>query len=247
MITENMSQNWERTDSNVYKITKNITIGVNETLIIESGDVLLFGENVHILCMEGKIIAKGTENKPIVFDAVDKKKGWGGIFLDNSSKSRFFNCRFLNIKEPKVGSKFGGVSLIRSYAHFKNSIFENIKMSNGALYIYGGSAKIENCIFNSNSSGGAIRLSSAYRTIFKNCEIKNNKAAYGGGVSISDESFGDFTNCNITNNRAKYEGGGIYCEGMSSIKLLNCNVLENKPDNIKFNQAHIVSLNGSNY
>ena len=68
-----------------------------------------------------------------------------------------------------------------------------------------------------NSYAGGLNCIESTMTI-KNCEIKNNTAAYGGGISFKNNANqSSIIGCLIENNRASDEGGGVYCYNSSPI------------------------------
>lgn len=81
-------------------ITYSVIISEGKTLVVKPGVRVLF-DGYHSLTIKGLIIAEGTEDKPIIFTAVDRPSGsneppqWKGIEISGKKATgRFKNCRF---------------------------------------------------------------------------------------------------------------------------------------------------------
>ena len=62
-------------------IEKDLTVPEDSTLVIEPGARLRMGNDTRIF-VKGRIIAKGTEDKPIIFEGIDKDVYWRGIKIE---------------------------------------------------------------------------------------------------------------------------------------------------------------------
>jgi parallel beta-helix repeat protein len=81
-------------------ITYSIVIPEGKTLVIKPGVRVLF-DGYYSLTIRGLIIAEGTDDKPIIFTAVDRPSGsteppqWKGIEISGKKAAgRFKHCRF---------------------------------------------------------------------------------------------------------------------------------------------------------
>ena len=63
--------------------------------------------------------------------------------------------------------------------------------------------------------------------VITNCIITANHANTGGGIFCDYVSSPKLINCTISGNTARNEGGGIYCWMMSSPRLINCTIRGN--------------------
>jgi parallel beta-helix repeat protein len=81
-------------------ITYSVVISEDKTLVVKPGVRVLF-DGYHALIIKGLIIAEGTDEKPIIFTAIDRPSGsneppqWKGIELSGKKATgRFKHCRF---------------------------------------------------------------------------------------------------------------------------------------------------------
>jgi hypothetical protein len=81
--------------------------------------------------------------------------------------------------------------------------------------------------YNPYSAGGAIFCYGASPTI-SNCIIKNNSAGYfGSGIACAQNSAPNINSCVIKNNSSNNRGGGIYCFYNCDPAISNCVVAQN--------------------
>jgi parallel beta-helix repeat protein len=81
-------------------ITYSIIIPEGKTLVVKPGVRVLF-DGYYSLTIKGLIIAEGTDDKPVIFSAVDRSPGsseppqWKGIEISGKKAAgRFKHCRF---------------------------------------------------------------------------------------------------------------------------------------------------------
>jgi len=140
----------------------------------------------------------------------------GGIYLENDSAPLITDCTITgNLGGWSVG--FGG---------------------GGGIYGDGSTAKITNCIINTNTcgiNGGGIELWSSMAEV-TNCTISDNYtqatgSGYfgGGGVYLRDQTFAIITNCTISDNFGGENGAGIRIYWYSGAVLLNSILWSNSP------------------
>ncbi len=122
----------------------------------------------------------------------------------------------------------GALTVVRNDAIFKSCIFQNNAANpsisgGGAIWFESVSAAFEKCTFTDNTSpnyGGAIAMSSACRTFFRECTFTGNRvdvAGHGqtaaGGAIFNSDSLIQVDNCRFEDNHAGYVAGAIYCGG----------------------------------
>ena len=160
-----------------------------------------------------------------------------------------------------IYSEDSDIILYNSIIGNTNDFYSNVSGDGGAIYVYYGSASIENSTFENNrstDSGGAFYIDNADIYI-TNSIIRNSMASGNGGafcvnsgsaiMNVFDSDiitnygrhggaiyWSSYTNLNIystyiTANRAELNGGGLYLSGGSSILLNNINLLDNRADN----------------
>lgn len=185
-----------------------------EDLVIEPGvRVEFLGNYVFEIEWDGKLIAVGTEDSPIIFTEEEtNEEGWQGIWFNGTlSDSRLIHCQV----EKAVNS---GVRIVNS------------------------SPTIENCSITNNISenGGGMRIVldvSTAELVLKNCTVSNNESSDHGGGIYATASTGSLTlkDCKINNNRnnrnnnhGNYYGGGIYvASAAGGLLLKNCEINAN--------------------
>ena len=192
-------------------VTENIVVAPGESLTIPAGTVVLFTAHFNIE-VQGRVIAQGTEEKPIYFTVADttgfsnftgERGSWGGITFNNtaqeSDSSLFTHCNFSYTKAlGDTVSKFGGVFNIRNFSKIR----------------------IQHCTFNHNfawHSGGAIYGEHA-DILIKNSTFVHNSCGqvdppygYGGAVCFI-HSAPDILNCSFVSNSSTGFGGAAVFE-----------------------------------
>lgn len=79
------SQRLEAGPGKCYMVPEQLTVGTDVRLEIEPGVKVVFADDAGLTVHEGKLIARGTEDKPIVFTANRKEAGaWSGVRFMNS-------------------------------------------------------------------------------------------------------------------------------------------------------------------
>lgn len=91
-VTGDVGGTWDISGS-PYIVTEEIHVNYGETLVIEPGVHVQFYEDMLIKISDqnadrpGQIIAKGTAQDSIIFEAFDKSRGWRGFFFQNSGNN----------------------------------------------------------------------------------------------------------------------------------------------------------------
>jgi len=102
-VSGSQSGTWSLNNS-PYQVTGDVTIPGGQTLNIEAGVQIVF-QGYYRIYVNGKIVADGTDQNPIVFTPVNQNTGWGGIRLDGTPDiSLFHYCRFEYGKTSASGS-----------------------------------------------------------------------------------------------------------------------------------------------
>ena len=206
-------------DSEIVKVTGNITVEDGKTLVITPGTTIKF-MNRYQLDVQGRILAEGTEQDSIRFTSKNLDSWWNGI-------------EFVNTPTTNDSSKF-------SYCHFSRSYHTR----GGAFQIWDfDKVKLNFCTFINNKAanhGGAIYARYCDISISNSQFIANEALAdwdymwscpgYGAGLYIANSSV-ELINCIIRNNHAHDaddypDGGGIYSYN-SDLKLINSQLYEN--------------------
>ncbi len=95
----------------------------------------------------------------------------------------------------------------------------------GAMYLYGASPTIRDCVFD-NHSGSAFRIADYASPVFENCRFTDNSGTYGGAVNLRQYATATFNTCSFENNSAGY-GGAIYTGYDAYLYLTNCTFINN--------------------
>ena len=199
-------------------------ISLREALVYaHPGDTITFDNS-----LKGKTITLNLENgeltisKSITIDASNLRSASTsapGLTISGQGATRILSLNW-GVKDVKInGIKFtnGGTS----------------SSSGGAIYNYGATLSLDNCVISDNQAswGGAI-YSAFGDTTLTNCVVTNNFATnYGGAVyAYSQDSYlGDTTlvNCTVTDNTAQFDGGGFYGNSAATLNAYNSIVYGN--------------------
>lgn len=246
-VSGSVSGKWTRMQSPIL-VDGNITISLNDSLIIEPGVNIIF-QGFYKFEIKGKIQANGIINDSIKFTVRDTNGfnsdlpigAWNGIFLIESQANHIFqHCIFEYAKDAEdirgSGSAiriegFRGETLI-SYSTFRNNRGGSTggAIACGAEGNDGFTLQIDHCKFNNNSasSGGAIYVANWGVPLYVNhCDFIENTADYGGSITSQG---GLFSNCLFKNNTAD-NGAAIYNMGGGINRSINCIFDSNKANN----------------
>jgi hypothetical protein len=236
-ITKNTTWN-----ASTVHVTCDVTVDNGITLTIAAGTKVVF-DNFYCLRVKGRILAEGTANDTIRFQALNPAIGWHGIRYDsmptynNNDTSKFIFCKFENGKSKTTGpwtGIYGGAFLTLNYNKIliENSFFTNninsVSCYGGAIAAYMASPTIRNCTFSRNSaSGGGALFFAEFNGIFENCKITNNTAGSGGGIFITGYNTSKIANTLFANNTATNRGGGAYLYNDNPQIFINCTFSNN--------------------
>jgi parallel beta-helix repeat protein len=173
-----------------YNIDKTIIIPVGVNVIIEPGAVLKFSKGISFISY-GKIVAKGTKEKPIVFTALDNKEPWGNFGVVGHGAD--------DTELEHVIVEHGGESFI-------NGIYFT-----GAIAVHSARAKISNCIFRYNTGDDVINTKTGESNIQDSVFYKNR----------SDGADYDFSRGKVISNYFKDNGGDAVDLARSDIYIDN--------------------------
>lgn len=230
----NVSGTWYKANS-PYKITGNISIPVNNSLIIEPGVQVNF-QGYYSLTVNGLLEAVGTETDSIHFFPADINVRWGGIRFENApDSSHLAYCTVSYTGTIFLGR--GGIICTNS-----NPVIIHCRISNnynradvfptaGGIALNNSNAKISWCNISNNFSnlyGGGINIYNSNPEI-TGCNISGNEAIqYGGGIFIDGTSDPVITKCTIERNLSNMYGGGITSRSMGTIS--ECLIGNNNAD-----------------
>ncbi|MBI4583340.1 MAG: lamin tail domain-containing protein [Planctomycetes bacterium] len=153
-------------DGSLYVVPGSISVAAGAVLTIAAGATVLLGPGV-TLRVEGRLAVEGTPERPVRFSSASCSGEWGGIaFVNSSEGSRLAGARF----ERCAGAMNGQTALPGSLAAVNSSLevagCSFIGLSQRALSIQGGSALVEDCLF--ERLPGAIRVENAKATVRRN-------------------------------------------------------------------------------
>tara|TARA_B100001093_G_C26860135_1_gene1029679 strand:+ start:12895 stop:15537 length:2643 start_codon:yes stop_codon:yes gene_type:complete len=185
--------------SGTHCIKESLIIPSRIRLTIQPGTVLIFDEK-SVFISKSQIIAKGTENEPIVFTS--SNKGWPGFLLtETKSNSYFEHVLFENMlgigQEHNINgvekggwSMTGGITVNESPSHFTSCKFDN-SLSEDALNIISTSFSLQNCFFQdsfSDAFDGDFVKGKVIDCVFRNIK--------GDGIDLSGSEV-EIVNCDL--------------------------------------------------
>ncbi|MBI5031574.1 MAG: phytase [Chloroflexi bacterium] len=110
-----------------YAINETIVVPQDAALTIEPGTVLRFAVGRSLISYS-PIVARGTENEPIVFTAQNEWLKWGVVGVVRSSQSIFQHVQFKNGRRASVNNLdfTGTLSLIETAVQITDSQFQDL-------------------------------------------------------------------------------------------------------------------------
>ena len=210
------------------KSIKQMVFEINNDLIIDSAETLVFDAGMHYVFMDtfkiivrGRLIIKGEKNNPAKFSPSDSLNGSGTIVFENPvGESSIENAVFHNVRI--FGEK---VDLSIKACEFHN----NLPLSNfdAVVRVFEGSIKISDCYVKGNHSGEGFLIHGIIDSpaTVENCEFD--------GVSDAIEFLGVKRQGKILNNKIynidQVSGDGIDFNGCDSI-IIEGNIFDNIRD-----------------
>ena len=178
-----------------YLVSSNLAVAEGVTLTIQPGSTLQFGEGIGI-ASNGKLIMKGTPDRPITFRCSDGGKMWG--FITPNNEMADFNtrrvktdtleyCKFVNAFPSIAGT-------INKYPAFKNCIFENSAITDA---ISGTGTYYDRCvIMYNNLSLNSMMVGDRDSYHINRCNFVNNTSGHYSNLP----DYTSITNSNYFNN-----------------------------------------------
>lgn len=198
---------WDASGS-PYILAGDVTVVDGYTLTIAPGTVVQGETSGTDLVVEGRLVAQGTEDLPILFTAVSTK--WGGVKFDYADS----DCVFSHCIVDKSSA---AVKLMYSSFAISDCILEN---NHGyGLYLDDSSPWIERCKILNNGSYGLWSDVNSHPQI-RNSLFANNEGLYAG--AIYGFSYLELINCTFANNKATYSSsyGAVYMTSDTIVR--NC-------------------------
>ncbi len=184
VISESVT--WERGE--VYVIDGTVRVGATQKVVItiEPGAIIKFNEGA-VLDLAysddtyASIIALGTEDKPIVFEA-NGSDNWGHIsFFDGAVDCEFEYCKF---KDGGSNDYYGCLYIEKTEVAFTNCSFSNSVSSGFILRTEGEFSSFSNNSFSEIASYPISIYPEAIHTIGK-----NNEYEVGQLISVANQKF----------------------------------------------------------
>ncbi len=228
-------------DCSPYYVAGDVTLGENDTLIIEAGVEVIFDSYSQFI-VNGLLLAIGTEQDSIKFtcDTLFNPDHWGGIrFMSAHDSCRMEYCviEMGRADGDYPDHKAGGVFCESSSPVFVHcSIYNNWAESDGGgVYCHNQSTPtFTHCTISDNVTdryGGGVYCSGSAPS-FSNCTISDNIADGNGGALHCSNASPTFTDCIISDNAAGFNGGGVDLYGSSSSpSFTGCTVSGNIANN----------------
>jgi hypothetical protein len=174
-----------------YRITQDIIVDSNSTLIIKPGVELYFEENTKLL-VHGKLLVEGITSQYVVFKSYLNTKKWNGIKIINADNPAKFDFVWIQgisqeIDTPLVSAS---ISIMNSEVEFAHSyLSNNSAIHGGAIGTYNSKLIFKNNIVMNNDAvvwGGAIMGELSDILIINNTFYQNTSANSGGSILIYD-------------------------------------------------------------
>jgi len=249
-VSGNVTGTWS---ADTVLVVGDITVPANSNLTIMPG-VKVFFEDLYKLFVdyEAELMAVGTEEDTILFDAYITGQSWKGIrFYHASDSSKLKYCHITNGYATGSGyDQHGGAIYCRvSSPSIQNCLIDSCVAIGvgGAIACHDWSNPIisNNIIINNYaySSGGGIFCGLNSEASIKNNEISFNTSDWlGGGIFCDDYSYPAINNNKISNNSCEYDGGGIHFTHYTTPYMIEFNEISN---NTASNRGGGIFINGS--
>lgn len=203
---------WWTLSGSPYLINGDISIPLGEELTIEPGCVILFTDH-HELRVFGRLLAIGTEDENINFDAVNPSVGWHGL-------------RFINTTTNGQDASSLECCVFR-HGRATGSLAE--EKDGGAVYCTGSSdVLIRHCTFLENyaaDEGGALYLGAGSGVRVEETRFIDNEAYFSGGAIHCQASSPVIVNTLLEANQSSVFAGGIAAWDAAHFRLENVKIL----------------------
>jgi len=236
-------------------ITEDFYLDASDRLIIEAGVEVRF-LYYYKLHLEGQVIAKGTESRPIKFMAHDTvgfyfpaavNGGWKGITSVQNpgvGPDTFIYCHFRDLKMQNHADNlnFTGNVYISHCEFYHNTSADNIHASRTFLHIYNDSDDskmpvLKDCKFYDIHIRHTLIQFHSHKGLIQNNKIYDNDYGYGLKILGHEDVESPMFNINgneFYNNNSLYltstggNGPAITCESVKNLKIVNNKIYFNK-------------------
>ena len=198
----NIYGEWTASNSPYY-INNNIQVCCGNELRINPGVHVLFTGPYKLLINHAEFIAKGTITDSIIFTAIDKKTGWGGLGIYGGVADLTDSLSYFSISYAKSGGGLSAnnVNLVADHGE----VFQNIGSNGGGISFGNGQFSYKNLYVHHNIAtdwGGGISSSLNPTTVasFDSVLLIDNHADNIGGALYLWQGNYSFTNTQIINN-----------------------------------------------
>lgn len=170
-----------------YEIDETVVVPAVAALTIEPGTVLRFAADQSLLSY-APIIARGTQDAPILFAAETPGRAWGIVAVLTKDRSVFEHVRFADGSSATVDGKEipGGLSLVGTQVSITDSEFGNMH-GKDAVYVNHGQVVIHDNLFH-NTTKDCLDLDGGSGVIqdneFRDCGDDGIDLSDNGGVSV---------------------------------------------------------------
>jgi len=171
-----------------FVVSKNVVVSTSATLFIEAGVEVRFGGNFSIT-VDGRLIANGTNAKPITFtsDRLTPDVGdWSTILLSGTQQSSLTYCK-IEYGTSGITLESGGLVILNSFVRYN---------SGNGITILNGDFTAEYNEFAGNIGSG-VYIAGCNRAIVEN----NNLTSNGDGIALTGDPTSQIT---IEHNRFSF-------------------------------------------
>ena len=217
---------WTLTDS-PFVVIKDLFVDAGATLTIEPGVEVRFGGNFSLV-IRGKLVADGTEEKPITFTSNKLQPNAGDWVTINFTSMQPSHLEHCIIEYAKNGIAIENGNLVITRSNITNNL------QNGVYITGDNSASISENRIENNQKGIFASGSSSGTTIQRNHIYFNNET----GICLSAANSTQVENILILNNILSTNPIGIYVYGQ-----VNASITRNS---IAYNELGILYENATN-
>lgn len=174
-----------------YRVTQDILVDSNSTLIIRAGVEIFFNENTRLI-VKGELLVEGNNLQYVRFISYDKTKKWNGIKILNADKPAKINFAKIQDIRQEFDTSFisSSISIMNSEVEFNHTFFDqNSAIHGGAVGAYNAKLIFTNNIVRNNEAdvwGGAIMSELSEITVINNTFYQNYSGNNCGGIFVYD-------------------------------------------------------------
>lgn len=179
------------TTNSPYRVTQDLVVDSNSTLIIKAGVEIFFNESTRLI-VKGELLVEGNNLQYVRLISYDNTKNWKGIKILDADKTAKFN--FVKIQgihqEVDTSIVSASVSIMNSEVEFTHTIFDdNSAIHGGAVGVYNSKLIFKNNIVSNNIAevwGGAIMSELSDISVINNTFYQNYSGNNCGGILVYD-------------------------------------------------------------